>query len=368
MRALREHGPRTRADLARLADVPRATIGKITASMIDGGLLVELAPDRSAPRVGKPGRPLWFGPHSGLCIGVAFDTAGVRAALVNARGDVLRDAVTPLETATANARQLVSASRAAVAEAAGRARGVLGIGVAVPGVCDSSTGEVIGSGQLPGAVGRVLADGLGDLARVVIDNDARAQALAEKWFGIGRRVATFASLQTGEGLGVGLVLDGSLHRGDAGHGGELGHTRVTDDGACRCGLIGCWETLATLRWLRAAARDAGIPRAASVTASTVAAAAGSDPRAAALLDRYADNLARGLSTLVNLLEIRFLVLHGDVVGGGEALRARVEAATRNASLPLLRDEVQVVLSTLDADAAVLGAAGLVLSEVFSIAA
>src|SRR4051794_8801566 len=135
MRALREHGPRTRADLARLADVPRATIGKITASMIDGGLLVELAPDRSEPRVGKPGRPLWFGPQSGLCIGLAFDAAGVRAALVNARGDVLRDAVTPLDTAAANARQLVAASRSAVADAAGRARGVLGIGVAVPGVC-----------------------------------------------------------------------------------------------------------------------------------------------------------------------------------------------------------------------------------------
>lgn len=368
MRALREHGPRTRADLARLADVPRATIGKITATMIDVGLLVELAPDRSEPRVGKPGRPLWFGPRSGLCVGVAFGADGIRAALVNARGDVLRDAVVEIATAEASPTALVDAVRRAVTEASSRARGVLGIGIAVPGVCDSTTGEVIGSGQLPGAEGRGLVDGLADLARVVVDNDARAQALAEKWFGVGRGVATFASLQTGEGLGVGLVVDGSLHRGQGGRGGELGHTRVTDDGQCRCGLVGCWETIATLRWLRAEARDAGLPRPAKTTAASLTALAGRDQRAAALLDRYADNLARGLSTLVNLLEMRFFVLHGDVVGGGEQLRQRIETATRRSSLPLLRDEVQITLSELDTDATVLGAASLVLSEVFAIAA
>src|SRR4051794_36274931 len=149
MRALREHGPRTRADLARLADVPRATIGKITASMIDAGLLVELAPDRSEPRVGKPGRPLWFGPRSGLCVGVAFAADGVRAALVNARGELLRDAVVSVQTATASQRALVTATQQAVEQVSGRLRGLLGIGVAVPGVCDSATGVVIGSGQLP---------------------------------------------------------------------------------------------------------------------------------------------------------------------------------------------------------------------------
>jgi hypothetical protein len=49
------------------------------------------------------------------------------------------------------------------------------------------------------------------------------------------------------------------------------------------------------------------------------------------------------------------------------MRARIEQATRARVLGYLRDDVQVMLSPLDADAALLGAAGLVLSETFKLA-
>jgi predicted NBD/HSP70 family sugar kinase len=86
-----------------------------------------------------------------------------------------------------------------------------------------------------------------------------------------------------------------------------------------------------------------------------------------LLWAYADHLAQGLSTLVHLLGTRTLLLHGDVVGGGEALRALIERATRERCLPRLRDEVDVILSGRADDAVLVGAAGLVLSETFALA-
>ena len=61
----------------------------------------------------------------------------------------------------------------------------VGVGVAVPGVCDTEIGEVLGSGQVPGAARQTASStrcrrvGL----PVFIDNDSRAQALAERWFG-----------------------------------------------------------------------------------------------------------------------------------------------------------------------------------------
>ena len=352
-----DHGPLTRADLARLAGVPRATIGTIVQGLLDDGLLEELEPDRDG-KIGKPGRPLWFAPRAGLSIAVGFDDDAVRAALVNARGDQLSDVSVPLATGTASAAELLDAVEQAV-RAVRPGDAVLGIGLVVPGVCDTTQGVVVGSGQLPGSVGDGLSSGLAARTglTVLVDNDARAQALAEKWFGDARGMPSFASVQTGAGLGVGLVLGGQLYRGDDGRTGELGHTQVVADGQpCRCGLRGCWETVATLRWLReASGRD---------DATTATLTARGDE---ALLDRYADHLAIGLANLVNLMGTTRIVLHGDVVAGGEAMRRRVEKATRARSLGYIRDQVHVTLSTLDAGAALLGAASLVLSETFRLA-
>lgn len=370
LRALCDHGPLSRADLARLAGVPRATIGTIAQGLVDDGLLEEHAPQRETGRVGKPARPLWFRPDAGLCAAVDFGPGAVRAALVNARGELLTRAEVPCPTATASGPVLERAVVAAVAQVLADAPGApLGIGVAVPGVCDPVTGTVVGSGPVPGARGRRLVTALEAAHRlpVLIDNDARAQALAEKWFGDGRGVQTFAAVQTGTGLGVGLVFGGELFRGAQGATGELGHTVVQLDGAaCHCGLTGCWETVATLRWLRAEARRLRLPGADAMDAAALAAL--DSPKARQLLERYADNLAAGLATLVHLLAPERLVLHGDVLGGGEPLRALIAAKLRERTLPHVRDQVEVLLSSLDRDAGLLGAAGLVLSQRFALAA
>lgn len=373
LQAIVDHGPSSRADLARLAGVPRATIGAIVQGLVDDGLLEEQEPTPATGRVGKPGRPLWFGAQAGRAVAVSFTPEGVRAALVNARGEVLADTASELATSTAGFADLVVAASNAVAWVRQQAGGSapLGIGLAIPGVCDSEAGLVIASGQVPGAEGAQLVRGVAEETglAVHVDNDARVQALGEKWFGDGRGVPTFAAVQTGHGLGVGLVLRGALYRGDDGRVGELGHVQVLPDGElCRCGLHGCWETVATLGWLRTQAEERGLPTPARVTSASLRSLVDDgDATAAALHAEWAHHLARGLAVLVNLLGVRRFLLHGDAVGGGEPLRVAVESALRDLSLGYVRDDVEVGFSSLDADATVLGAAGLVLSETFRLA-
>jgi glucokinase len=100
------------------------------------------------------------------------------------------------------------------------------------------------------------------------------------------------------------------------------------------------------------------------TAGLLAAA---DAASMALLADYAANLCAGLATLVNLLGIRRIILHGDAAEGGEPMRALVEQALRDQALGYLRDDVAVTLSSLDGDAMLLGGVGLVLSETFRLA-
>src|SRR5690606_23266146 len=102
---------------------------------------------------------------------------------------------------------------------------------------------------------------------VTIDHHPRALLVGDRWFGKGRGLNQFAAVYTGEVLGGAFYLDGHLHRGMAGAGGELGHTFVQADGAlCRCGRRGCWDTIATLDWLRREAKGAGIGDAARIDA------------------------------------------------------------------------------------------------------
>jgi predicted NBD/HSP70 family sugar kinase len=143
---------------------------------------------------------------------------------------------------------------------------------------------------------------------------------------------------------------------------------VVDGEQCRCGLRGCWETIATVDWVRAEADRLGVASAATLDASRLVAATDADPAAASLLETYADNIAVGLANITQLLSPGLFILHGDAAAGGERFRALIEAKTRARVFAHIRDTVDVVLSELGDRATLLGAAGLVLSETFHLAA
>ncbi|HEX9888580.1 MAG TPA: ROK family transcriptional regulator [Nitriliruptorales bacterium] len=370
LQALWDHGPQSRADLARLAGVTRGTIGNIVQSLLEAALLEEGEPRTG--QVGKPAVPLWFTEQAGLTPVATLDSSGVQAALVNARGDVLVHEERPFDGAELDVDTTRCAVLDALAAVAGAARTApIGVGIAVPGVYDPAARAVLGSTPVPALVGDWLPSAVEDALGlpVVVENDSRVQALGEKWFGDGRGLRTFASLQTGHGLGVGMVIDGQVFRGGNAHAAEFGHTCVVVDGdLCVCGLRGCWETIATLRWLRAQARASGLPRPRSVTGARLAEHAATDGAARRLLERYADHLAVGIANLQQVFAPETVILHGDAAAGGELLRGLIEDRTRTRVFPGNADEVDVRISTLGARAGLVGAAALVFSEHFALTA
>lgn len=359
LQALTDHGPLSRSDLARVAGVTRATMGSIVQSLIDASILEEQEALNSGG-IGKPARPVWFAPGAGLAVAASLTPTGVVAGLVDAVGSLRSRLVVPLAD-PADPRAVPAAILTAVEEVRVGAAPV-GIGVAVPGACDTDNGEVLGSSQVPGADGRRIHELLCTTGLpVYIDNDSRAQAAAERWFGAGRGLETFASMQTGDGLGAGIVIDNAIIRSRYGSAGEVGHTCVTPDGEqCPCGLYGCWETIATLRWLRREAVSLGIPNGVATTCEQLVALSDRVAAAADLVERYAVNLSIGLANLNQVLSLEVFILHGDAVGGGESFRRLLERHARARSLARL----SVVYSHLGADVTLLGASALVLSETF----
>ena len=133
---------------------------------------------------------------------------------------------------------------------------------------------------------------------VAIDNDAKALALGEAWFGAGRGVSNFMAMVVSTGVGGGLFVDGELLDGDDGNAGHVGHVVVEPGGAkCGCGARGCLE---------AEASGLAIER-----------RIGKAPDNAELAEkiRAGTMVGRGVASVVNLLDLERVLVGGSVALG-----------------------------------------------------
>jgi glucokinase len=124
---------------------------------------------------------------------------------------------------------------------------IVGVAVAVPGIFNHDTGEILLFPNLPGAwenypFTKKLTEATAK--SIALINDARAFCLAESTLGAGRGHRYVACIVMGTGVGGGLVIDGKVHEGATRGAGEIAHQVVAPDGpVCGCGTRGCVEAL-----------------------------------------------------------------------------------------------------------------------------
>ena len=248
LRALHDHSPLSRADLARLTGLTRTSVSDLVGTLIDDGLIEEVGRGRSSG--GKSPILLRVAPDGRHLIGLDLGEAQFSGAVVNLRGEILRSIHLPLEGRNGDATielvyQLVDALRADDQSP------LLGIGIGAPGIIDTSTGTVRWSVNLNWAelrLGPLLEQRYG--VPVVVANDSHAAALAELTFFRRPRPNNLIVIKVGRGVGAGIILNGQLFQGDGYGAGEFGHVSMgSADAPCRCGREGCLETMTSMRAL-----------------------------------------------------------------------------------------------------------------------
>ncbi|MFK0690523.1 ROK family protein [Mesorhizobium sp. IMUNJ 23033] len=371
LQTLFDMGPTSRAELARLAGVNRTTISGIVQPLIDDQVLVESDPIPANPGGGKPARPLWFSPNARPICGVLLMPDAVHACVSTLDGKIEVERKMALPDGRGPVQPIIETIAECVGDTLAKARRTpFGIGVGVGGMVDTDRGSIVTVNLAPALDRYPLADELGRRfgLPVKLDHHPRALLLGDRWFGAGRGVRQFAVVFTGEVLGGALYFDGHLYRGTAGAGGELGHTFVQLDGElCRCGRRGCWDTIATLSWLRREAASAGLPEPELIDSGRLAdMAARQVPGAEKLLDRYARNVAVGIANLQQTVAPNIFILHGDVVLGGERLLEAIAAHVRAMVPARPGGQIEFIAGDAGDGAALLGAAGLVISELLQL--
>jgi len=143
-------------------------------------------------------------------------------------------------------QQIFAGIDSALNEAGYDRRGILGIGIAIPAVVDRQTGAVAWGPDWDFLAGASITKPIADYYRVpvVADVDSVMATWGENWAGVGRNCCRFAVLTWGTGLGAGLVLDGKVQENPDNLFPEFGHSAVSDDDwPCKCGSVGCVDTM-----------------------------------------------------------------------------------------------------------------------------
>lgn len=248
-----------------------------------------------------------------------------------------------------------------------------GIGIGVPGVLDLDKGETIFLPNLPGTWPHVPLQGtistLTGLPTTIL-NDVRSITFGEWCFGAGRGVDTLAVLAIGTGIGGGLIINGQLHLGIGGTGGELGHITIDYNGPrCGCGNYGCLETYASGPAIAAMGMKAvsqGLTTQIAelcendlnrVTAKLIASAAeAGDEIALEIFDNAGFALGVAAGSICAAIGPRRIILAGGVSKAGRLLLEPMGRIMRQRTHIMPVEQVEIIQGQLGAHAGVIGAA------------
>jgi len=302
-----------------------------------------------------------------FAVGVDIGATGIKAGIVNSRGDLL-------DSCSAPSPRTVSSLRDFVHSVKDRAKVPLrGIGIGCKGIIDATSTRVK---SLPGDLHFLEGEFLGEVIDVgalpvCAENDARTALVGEVLWGAARGRRNVVMLTLGTGVGGAVLMDGVLLRGANDAAGHLGHMTIDPRGGlCICGNYGCLETYFSSRAIESE-YSAHVHRAAPTKLSIrnggelpnpqaiFRVAAEGDECARYVVDRALEYLGAAVVSYLHTFDPEIFVLGGNMVAAGSQLIAPIQEKIARRTRILLGREVPLVFQKLIGLGGVVGAAGLV---------
>jgi predicted NBD/HSP70 family sugar kinase len=345
----------SRAEIARVTELTKTTVSDIVADLLAEGLVSEVGVGESLG--GKSPILLSLVSDSRYLIGLDLAHNQFQGAVVNLRGEIRKKISLPVKERMG--QQAISLVYRILDELLQDCpTSPVGIGVGTPGLVDPREGVVLNAVNLDWVdfpLERLLTERYH--LPVTILNDSQAAAVGEFNSARPRSVdGSMVVINARHGIGAGIILNGRLFQGDGGDAGEIGHiTVMTENGLpCRCGNHGCLETVSS-----AEAIENRLGNRLSLEEIARAYRSG-QPDVCKVVDESAHYLGLAISHLVGVLNVRAIVISGDMACFGDTWLDRVvEAVHRTSFRPAVRD-TRVTFGRLGADAVLLGTtAGLV---------
>lgn len=297
-----------------------------------------------------------------LSVGVDLGGHTISAALVESEGKNVRilnriDRDTPVGR---DIYEVVDCIADMIAEVS-RGMEISSAGIGIPGFLDVSRRVITKLTNFSGLENISFLEYLGHALEkkgisplLAMENDANCFAVGEAFCGGAVGCKDFIVLTLGTGIGSGIFVNGRLLTGSHGMAGEAGHISISDirDIRCGCGSSGHLETLASADYIEQKAVKEGLPGDfRSIWKMR------NDKRAEELISDALETMARGIASLIVVLDPEKIILSGGM-SKAEGIAEEIESRTLP-WLPLpMREHLSIELSSLGADAGLYGAASI----------
>ncbi len=309
-------------------------------------------------------------------IGLHIESGLFKAAFTDAGGEILE--IDEREASMESISEILGTVIDIIAElkqkASHHGRAVSGVGIGVPGMVNWKTQRVEFAPDLPVIEGLQLSEEVRDrlAVPVVMENAVRLAAYGEYRCGIGRSAPNLVYVHLGTSVGAGLIIEGAIYRGALGFAGQLGHMTVDPDGLeCRCGNVGCLETIASgpnlvrrtrerlFRDRSSSLSSLALPGRGELTPERIAMEAlDGDDFSLMMLEQTGRWVGVAIANLLNLLNLDMVILSGGVMVAGDVFLKPVVAEAENRARWLPKEGCRIVNSPLGGQAALIGGAML----------
>jgi glucokinase-like ROK family protein len=381
LNVVREHGLISRAEIAKLTKLTPPTVTNLVGELLDTKLVVET--DLGESTGGRKPILLRINSSAFHVVGVYAGPKKVKAVAATLDGKLVTQAEAKYETNITGEQFLETLAEVIAKVIVGanpKMESILGIGVGMHGLVDSEQGVSIFAPHLSFrniAIKAYLEHRFA--LPVEVENDIRAQAIGESWFGQGKCVSNFILFRVGTGVGAGIILDHQLYRGTSFTAGEIGHTTIDINGPkCSCGNYGCLESMVGGAALAVRAQHAIRFGKKSILEDMVEgnlelidgkmlylAAQQGDQVAMEVLEDTGRYLGIGIANLINSLNPSLIILSGGVFGSADFFIDSLRKTVERRALAKPAQAVSIVISKLGENAIPIGAFTIVLKKIFT---
>lgn len=343
----------SRVELSRMTGLTKTTVSAIIRRFISLRI-VEESSAVTTGNVGKSPTPLYIRAGAVYTIGVHLGRERVRAALMDARMNLIlkkKGALYKERDFKSILKKLFASIKDIMREARKREIKVEAIGIGIPGPLDAQTGVVKQPPKFKGWKDVPLGEIVHEKYQlpVWIENDANVGALAEKWYGGGKQIKNFMYVLANEGIGAGVVIDDELYQGAYDYVGEIGHNLFYDRGKFRY-----LEDIAGADLLIKRARAKGLSINSVKDISKILQTQNGKELLAPIVQRSATWIGAALINAVHVIGPQTVFVGGKMAVLGNAL---IQPIREMFSQYLFGDQkVDVMLSKIPEDAVTVGAA------------
>lgn len=370
LNTIRTDAPISRAQLAKKTKLTPPTVSSIVKELIEQELVKESELGES--QGGRKPTMLQINNERFNIIGIDAGPEMIECVLTDLSGEILQRTSTMLAATITNERFLESLKECIynVLQATPAGRGdVIGIGVAMHGVVDVETGTSLFAPilKLTNIPIKDVLEREFDM-QVKVENDARAMALGESWFGDHGKLGSMLAVNIGHGVGAGLVIDGKLYHGASDIAGEVGHMTIDLHGTmCECGNRGCLQTFITgpaiVRRVTKEKTDSSIYP--NITGERIFEfAERGNKEFSELLQETGRIIGVGLTNLIHIINPEKIVLGGGVTKSEKFILPEIRNTINARALTPQAKATEIAITKLGDDATLKGAVSLLLVDLF----